>query len=305
MRLLIIGASGFLGTHVCQHAVAAGIEVVTAGRSEAAGSGRHQRLDLAADEPAWIAAVLAELAPDAVVNCAGVTAGDAEKLAAANVGGAYALVRGMQLARTPARLVHLGSAAEYGRTEPGVPVTEQTRPRPSGMYGITKLAGTRLVEVAVAGGLDGVVLRVFNPVGPGAPRSSLPGRLAAELRQASRGSPAIRLGALDAVRDLVDVRDVAEAALAAALTPVLRHPVINVGSGRGVPVRVLVRELLAVSGRATAVHEDVASLPRPADIPWQQADITRAAEDLGWEPRRTIATSIADLWEATRDPTRC
>ncbi len=113
--------------------------------------------------------MLAELTPDVVVNCAGLTAGAPDELAAVNISGTDALVRAMLLAGWPGLLVHLGSAAEYGRTEPGIPVHEQTTPRPSGMYGVTKLAGTRLVQVAVAGGLAGVVLRVFNPVGPGAP----------------------------------------------------------------------------------------------------------------------------------------
>jgi NDP-hexose 4-ketoreductase len=300
MRLLIIGASGFLGSHVRHQAVTAGLEVITAGRARAGPAGwcHHQRLDLAADEPARIAVTLGQLAPDAVVNCAGATAGDPGELAAVNVSGTYALVRAIQLAGRPGRLVHLGSAAEYGPTEPGIPVHEEIAPRPSGMYGVTKLAGTRLVQVAVAGGLDGVVLRVFNPVGPGAPDTSLPGRLAAELRRSARRGTDVRLGALDAVRDLVDVRDVAGAVLAAATAPAVRHPVINVGSGRGVPVRDMAKELHAISGCAGSIREDAPGLPRPSDIPWQQADITRAAEDLGWAPHRDLATSLADLWEA-------
>ncbi|MGO9380897.1 MAG: hypothetical protein ACLP4W_02080 [Mycobacterium sp.] len=47
------------------------------------------------------------------------------------------------------------------------------------------------------------------------------------------------------------------------------------------------------------VHEDAQDLARPVDIPWQQADITRASEDLGWKPRRDLATSLIDLWEAS------
>jgi UDP-glucose 4-epimerase len=81
--------------------------------------------------------------------------------------------------------------------------------------------------------------------------------------------------------------------------PVLPHPVLNVGSGQGVPVRTVVRELLAASGCTAAVHEDAPGPARSADIPWQQADITRAARDLSWRPRRDLATSLADLWEAT------
>ena len=300
MRLLIVGASGFLGTHVRGQAAAAGIEVMTAGRSAGADLPGYHHLDLAEDDPARIAAALAEVAPDAVVNCAGATAGDPGTLAAANVSATFALVKAMLMTQLPARLVHLGSAAEYGSTEPGVPVSERTGARPAGEYGLTKLAGTRLVELGITAGLDGVTLRVFNPVGPGAPQTSLPGRLVAELRRALEQGTDVRLGSLDAVRDFVDARDVADAVLAAAAAPVRPHPVLNIGSGQGTPVRALVKELLAISGYTGAVHEDALGLPRPQDVPWQQADISRAQEDLGWAPRRDLGTSLNDLWEASR-----
>jgi nucleoside-diphosphate-sugar epimerase len=298
MRLLIIGAGGFLGAHVRRRALAAGLDVVTAGRSPLPDSPGHRLADLAADGPAAIAAMLTEVAPDAVVNCAGAIAGPTAALAAVNIDGTYALVTAM-LRAAPARLVHLGSAAEYGATEPGVPVSEQAAARPAGMYGVTKLAGTRLVGTAAAAGLDAVVLRVFNPVGPGAPAASLPGRLAAELRRALAHGSDVRLGRLDAVRDFVDARDVADAVLAAATAGSLPHPVLNVGSGLGVPVRAMVCELVAASGYPVAVHEDAPGQPRSPDIPWQQADISRVGGDLGWQPRRDLATSLADLWAAT------
>jgi NDP-hexose 4-ketoreductase len=302
MRLLVIGASGFLGTHVRHQAQAAGIEVTTAGRSGPADSRDHWQVDLSRDAPARIASVIADAGPDAVVNCAGATTGPPDVLVAANVTSAFALAEAMLKTKatgTAVRLIHLGSAAEYGRTEPGVVVTEQAVPRPAAMYGATKLAGTRLVELAVAAGLDAVVLRVFNPVGPGAPLTSLPGRLAAELRRALRNGTDVQLGPLDTVRDFVDPRDVADAVLAAVAAPTLPRPVLNIGSGRGVPVRAMVKELCAISGCAAPVHEDEQDLARPVDIPWQQADITCAAEDLGWRPRRDLATSLIDLWEAS------
>jgi nucleoside-diphosphate-sugar epimerase len=294
---LVIGATGFLGAHVRSRAEAAGMEVVTAARSPLPGSPWHVSVDLAADDPSRLAATLADVAPDAVVNCAGATSGPAEVLAAVNVTGTYALVRAM-LQAPPARLVHLGSAAEYGRAEPEVPVSERMPPRPVSMYGVTKLAGTRLVQLARAVKPETVVLRVFNPVGPGAPEAGLPGRLTLELRRALAEGTEVRMGPLDAVRDFVDARDVADAVLAAATAATLPHPVLNIGSGRGVPVRALVKELIEISGYAGSVHEDSEGSVRSADVAWQQADISLARADLGWRPRRTLATSLADLWEA-------
>jgi nucleoside-diphosphate-sugar epimerase len=304
MRLLILGASGFLGGHVWRQATLAGAEVVTAGRAPLPGSPAHHRLDLASGDPGPVAEVIASVAPDAVANCAGATAGPPDALAAGNITGPYTLVRAMQLAGTRTRLVHLGSAAEYGGAEPPDPLDESAPPRPGAVYGVTKLAGTRLVELGRAAGLDAVVLRVFNPVGAGAPDGSLPGRVAIQLHRALATGTDVRLGPLDAVRDFVDARDVAAAVLAAAAAPALPHAVVNVGSGTGAPARTLVKELIAVAGYGGPVHEDSAGSARSGDLDWQQADISRARADLGWRPCRDLASSVADLWEGNSDQAR-
>jgi len=301
VRLVVLGASGFLGRHVRQRARAEGLDVVTAGRSPLPDSPAHCLVDLAGQDPARLAETLSTLAPDVVVNCAGATSGPPEALAAVNVTGTYDLVRAMLMAGRPARLVHLGSAAEYGPGEPGTAVAESVPPRPASAYGATKLAGTHLVELGHAAGLDAVVLRVFNPVGPGAPDGILPGRLVTEFRRALTDGSEVQLGPLDAVRDFVDARDVADAVIAAALAPG-PAAVINVASGQGQPARTLVRELAAISGYDGPVHENTDGSPRSAVSSWQQADIGLARRVLGWQPRRGLGESLADLWEECRDP---
>jgi nucleoside-diphosphate-sugar epimerase len=69
----------------------------------------------------------------------------------------------------------------------------------------------------------------------------------------------------------------------------------------GTPARTLVKELQAISGCDAAIHEDDAGSARSAALPWQQADITRARQDLGWQPRRDLVMSLSDLWEANVD----
>jgi NDP-hexose 4-ketoreductase len=334
VRTLIIGASSFLGGHLRRAASAAGHTVLTAGRS----GDWSLRLDLAADPAERVAALIAAAAPDVVVNCAGATSGSADVLAAANITAVHTLVtallntaragaalpgtalpgtaRAGDGARLSPRLVHIGSAAEYGSVADGVPVAEDAVPRPAGLYGATKLGGTRLVELARTAGLDAVALRVFNVVGAGSPEGTLPGAAAAQLRQIGQlrqlGPPrqpgplgplgplgpggSLKLGPLDAVRDFVDARDVADAVLAAATAPTLPHAIVNIGSGAGVQSRVLVRQLLAVTGLAVTVHEDAPGSARSAGLGWQQADISRADRDLGWRPGRDLAESVLDLW---------
>ncbi|MGW7544578.1 NAD-dependent epimerase/dehydratase family protein [Streptomyces sp. NPDC054770] len=297
MRILVLGRTGYLGTHVAAGLRAVpGAQVLGGGRSAGAEHGVEHRVDLATVRPEQLAKTLAAVAPDAVVNCAGATGGDAVALAELNARGPAVLCAALRDAAPAARLVHLGSAAEYGPGTPDVLVTESAPTSPVGPYGATKLAGTVAVTAA---GLDAVVLRVGNPVGPGAPAASLPGRITALLREAGPDAAAVlRLGDLSAYRDFVDVRDVARAVVLAATAPGPLPPVLNVGGGRAVPVRELVHALAGRAGFRGRVEESTTGSVRSARVSWQCSDISAAGRALGWRPAHTLDDALTALWES-------
>ena len=123
-------ASSFLGGHVRRAARGAGHTVLTAGRS----GDWTVRLDLTADPADRVGAMLAAAAPDTVVNCAGAISGSADVLAAANITAVHTLVTALLVTEwpggAPPRIVHIGSAAEYGGGDAHVPVTEDAPVRP-------------------------------------------------------------------------------------------------------------------------------------------------------------------------------
>ncbi|GIF72098.1 NAD-dependent epimerase/dehydratase family protein [Asanoa siamensis] len=296
MRVLLAGATGFLGRHVWQALTDRGARVTTVGRRRPSWSPRHHSLDLADPGGAALGALLGAGGPAVLVNCAGATRADLPTLAAANIDIPAGLVAAA--AGRPVRLVHVGSAAEYGWVEPGRHSVETDPAAPVGAYGLSKLAGTRVVTAARALGVDAVVLRVTNPVGPGAPAGSLAGDLVAQVRRARTGAGigAVRVGPTDAVRDFVDVRDVAYAVVAATEADALTAPVVNVGSGRATAVKELVDTLVAVAGYHGEVHHDGGGSARTAAVPWQCADVGTARSALGWQPRLSLRTALADLW---------
>ncbi|MCS0634880.1 NAD(P)-dependent oxidoreductase [Streptomyces sp. LP05-1] len=313
MRILVLGFTGYLGGHVAgQLRAQPGVRLSVGGRSPGAPAtggpaGRTGRAgpvpelvaDLATVRPDRLAAGLAALAPDAVINCAGAVAGDPVRLAEVNARGPAVLCAALREAAPGARLVHLGSAAEYGPGAPGEPVTEDAPTRPVAPYGATKLAGTVAVTTS---GLDAVVLRVGNPVGAGAPAGGLPGGLALRLRRAGDGPDAVlRTGDLSAYRDFVDARDVARAAVLAATATGPLPSVLNVGGGGAVPVRELVHGLARAAGFRGRIEEAGGDRDsaRSAGVSWQCSDITAAHRALGWTPRYGLADSLADLWAAT------
>ncbi|MEU7647902.1 NAD-dependent epimerase/dehydratase family protein [Streptomyces huasconensis] len=298
MRILLLGATGYLGGHVEERLRALpGVRLLRGGRAPV----DDHKIDLATVTTDALAEQLGRAAPDAVVNCAGTAAGTTADLAAVNSRGPAVLCEALREAAPDARLMHLGSAAEYGPRGVGERTAEDAPARPVTPYGATKLAGTLAV---LESRIDALVLRVTDPVGPGAPPAALPGRLTAELSRALAHTPhgTLRVGDLTAHRDFVDVRDVARAVALALALPGRLPRLLNIGSGRAAPVRDLAHGLAEAAGFTGAVEEAPAPAGRATAVPWQCSDVTAAEWELGWRPRFTLRESLAALWAADGAP---
>ncbi|MGR4881984.1 NAD-dependent epimerase/dehydratase [Streptomyces sp. LARHCF249] len=328
MRVLLIGANGYLGRYVADRLLAdPAVQLTALGRGDDA----DVRFDLATGSPGALTRFLDAVHPGVVINCAGATRGGARELTRHNTVAVATICESLRRSGCGARLVQLGCAAEYGPSQPGSSTAEDAVPRPGGPYGVSKLAATELV---LGSGLDAVVLRVFSPVGPGTPAGSPLGRLAEAMRRAMQsGDGELKLSGLGVQRDFVDVRDVARAVHAASLSAA--QGVVNIGTGRAVRLRDAAAVLARVAGYGGALHElDVphggpqqhahpgrpaglaaigsprseataeqlaAAAPQPYPYPdgcgaWQQADVRTARDRLGWRPRINLEESLADIW---------
>ncbi|MFD3544051.1 NAD-dependent epimerase/dehydratase [Streptomyces sp. NPDC058655] len=329
MRVLLIGANGYLGRYVADRLLAdPAVQLTALGRGDDA----DVRFDLATGSPGALTRFLDAVHPGVVVNCAGATRGGARELTRHNTVAVATVCESLRRSGCGARLVQLGCAAEYGPSQPGSSTAEDAVPRPGGPYGVSKLAATELV---LGSGLDAVVLRVFSPVGPGTPAGSPLGRLAEAMRRAMQaGDGELKLSGLGVQRDFVDVRDVARAVHAASLSAA--QGVVNIGTGRAVRLRDAAAVLARVAGYGGALHEldlphgggqpphahpgrpaglaaigsprseataeqIAAAAPQPYPYPdgcgpWQQADVRTARDRLGWRPRINLEESLADIW---------
>lgn len=336
MRVLLIGANGYLGRYVADRLLAdPAVQLTALGRGDDA----DVRFDLATGSPGALTRFLDAVHPGVVINCAGATRGGARELTRHNTVAVATICESLRRSGCGARLVQLGCSAEYGPSQPGSSTAEDAVPRPGGPYGVSKLAATELV---LGSGLDAVVLRVFSPVGPGTPAGSPLGRLAEAMRRAMQsGDGELKLSGLGVQRDFVDVRDVARAVHAASLSAA--QGVVNIGTGRAVRLRDAAAVLARVAGyggslneldvphggpqhgpqhggpphghpgrtqglaaigspRSEATAEQIAAAaPQPFPYPdgcgaWQQADVRTARDRLGWRPRINLEESLADIW---------
>ena len=284
--VLVLGASGFVGGHVCGAFERAGWRVAGVARTRPVTATAYEihELDLVRAEPARIAQLIRDHRADVVVNAAGAVWGvSADEMDLCNRDLVQRLV-----AAGPPRLIQLGSVHEYGPA-PRTGITESTPTAPVTPYGRSKLAGARAL---LDSGADGLVLRVSNVSGPGTSPLSLLGMVAGHL--AGGSTEPLRLAPLLAHRDFLDVRDVADAVVAAAASEATGR-VVNIGGGEATSVRDLVARLVELSGRDTRIVEAPVAGGRPPEAEWQRMDIVLARTLLGWRPRRTLDESLRDL----------
>ena len=287
VRVVVTGGAGFVGSHVAAHLAGRGFRVVAVDSLERASA--VKRL-----EEAGVPLVVGDLRrvdlppADAVVHAAAYISVEEswERPYEYMWNNAATTARvAVQCAARGARLVYISSAAVYG--EPvRLPISEDHPTRPLSPYGLSKLAGERVVEMLVPGA---AVLRLFNVYGPGQ-TGPYAGVITKFLERARRGLPPVIYGDGEQTRDFVHVGDVAR-----FVETVLERGasgVFNVGTGRAVSVRELAGLVMRLAGLN---GEPAYAPPRPGDIKHSVADITKA-RSLGWEPRVGIEEGLRGLW---------
>jgi GDP-4-dehydro-6-deoxy-D-mannose reductase len=164
------------------------------------------------------------------------------------------------------------------------------------VYGLAKLAGEQTAAAFAAGGLDVVLVRAFNHIGPGEPPNTVAGAFARRVAAVRAGAAqTVAAADLEAVRDFTDVRDISRGYLAAAEHGTAGR-VYQLCSGRPHTVGDVLDGLLGLAGLDRSVVRIDSGIPA-APIRYQVGSPERAAAELGWRAELELATSLADLFD--------
>jgi len=305
--VLVTGASGFVGRYLLEQLRTTHSEVVGWSRSpvaaELAGAAAWQRVDVTKREQ--VRSALRDLQPRQVYHFAGAThvgrswTMPAETLEA-NVLATHHLLDGLGRAGVRARVLISGSATVYAPST--VPLAETAPLAPDSPYGLSKLAQEMLsVRAAAEDGIDVVVTRSFNHTGPGQPPSFVAPSFARQIARIERGlqEPVLKVGNLDALRDLTDVRDVVRA-YTALMTSGTTGEIYNVASGIGRPIRAILDTLVAAATVPVRVEVDPDRV-RTIDTSALIGDASKLRTLTGWTPLIAFERMMSDLltyWRA-------
>jgi UDP-glucose 4-epimerase len=301
MQAVVVGASGFIGSHLVDGLLAAGYRVKALARhlpgliSPVAQTNPALTLSplsmgdgLALQEAMEGAELVFHLASGSLPQSSN---RDPQADVQVNLLGALKLFEAARQAQVQ-RLVMVSSGGTVYGVPQQVPIPETHPTEPTCSYGICKLAIEKYVALyRQLHGLDGLVLRVANPYGERQRLDATQGVVPVFLGKALRGEPLQIWGDGSTVRDFLHISDVVVALLAAARYAG-EERLFNVGSGEGLSLNQLVDLLGSELQRPLAVEY----LPaRGFDVPTNVLCIERAQRCLGWSPQVPVAEGLHRL----------
>ena len=307
VRVLVAGASGFLGRWVARLLSRSGADLILAVRDpdfmrsvadEYGVCGTIESADFR--NAGEIDSLLRDVRPSITFNAVGYGIDrreqDEEQLLAINTLAVTRIGQGVaEHARRdwPAmQLVHLGSALEYGAV--GGNLSELVEAKPATPYGRVKLRGTLdLAEFCAQGTLRAITARLFTVYGPG----EHPGRLLPTLLDAVRERRPVALSAGTQKRDCTYVGDVAEGLLRLGLSNAAAGSIVNLATGRLQTVRQFAQTTAETLGMPLEDLQFGSVEPYVGEMQHENVTVDRLRSLVNWYPATSVGEGVRATWD--------
>jgi UDP-glucose 4-epimerase len=301
LNAVVVGGSGFIGSHLVDRLVDVGWDVTVLDlrerRYEPHPAGiRFIRGDLS--QPYLVREAL--LGAEVVFHLAWATIHEtSNRDPAADV--RLNLIPSIHLAEAcreanVRRLIFVSSGGTvYGPTR-DEPISETHPLEPVTAYGITKLAVEKYLEMfRYLLGLDYVILRPSVPYGPRQNPLAKQGAVAVFLYRVANGLPLVIWGDGSVKRDYFYISDLVDALIDSTTVDLAGNPrIFNLGGGEAITLNQLVGLVERIVGRAARVEYSAA---RTFDAPHIDLETSRAEQALGWRPQVSLDQGLARTWE--------
>ena len=295
MRIIVTGAAGFVAPYfiraIREAKPDAEIFACTRLQTEANVGEPEYTLDITDEEA--VSGLVAQVRPTHVMHLAGVSApldasADPKAAWATNVCGTMNVARAILQRAPECVLMFAGSGEVYGSSaNQHLPLHEDIVLRPTNEYAVTKAAADLAIGSLTSSGLRSIRFRPFNHVGPGQTEKFALSSFAAQIARIELNlqPPIIRVGNLNAERDFLDVRDVADAYVKAVICSdqIPTGSVFNVASGKPLRILDLLNQLINMSRVKVSVQQDPTRV-RPIEVPRIYGDASMAKAMLDWSP---------------------
>ena len=302
-RILVTGASGFIGRHLCKELQSKGFFVIGLDRIvgvECSSLSEQYAVDLT--DRIAVQNVVKSFRPAFVVHLAaaknkGVEFADFHEGFDINLTGSLNLIEACQAQSELTRFVFLGSSDEYGQLQ--APFVESCREAPVTAYGVTKLAVTQFLQTFHrAKAFPAVVLRPTVIYGPGQDTSMFLPALMLSLLQGKKFKMSQGLQ----TRDFIYVSDVIQAIILSLTTPEIEGEIINVCSACSVKIADLARLTAQLIGNDADQLLDIGAIPtRPGEAVDYWALHEMATTLLHWKPRIDLENGLRLSIESYRE----
>ncbi len=308
MKVLVTGATGFVGKHLIQFLLGQkGLEVYGLGRSQ----GKNNFYECDITDLNRVREVISQVKPDRIFHLAAQSSVPVSwnlpvETMKTNVMGQIHLLEAVRETAIRPLILIACSSEEYGAVSTkDIPVKETQALQPLSPYGVSKVAQDLLAEQYFQTfGLPIVRTRAFSHTGPGQREEYAASNFAKQIAciEAGEKEPVLKVGNLDVTRDFTDVRDVVRAYWL-ALEKGKPGEVYNVCSGIGCRIQQMVDILVGLSRVKIEVRKETDRV-RPVDVPAMVGDAAKFRNQTGWTPTIGIQTTMADLlndWRARID----
>jgi NAD-dependent epimerase/dehydratase len=300
-KIIVTGVNGFVGEHVVDTFKEDGFEVVGIGSDNNPNEKVAHKLDT------YVSCNLLDVDSvnnidlnnaRAIIHLAGLSAvsrsfDQAQRYISDNAVMTYNLLDHAKTSNMQGRAIVVSSGALYDPDQP-LPISEESATSPTSPYAIGKLASEHVVDYFRNRGLDAVIARPFNHIGPGQKEGFILPDIYAQLSSVGSGGE-IQVGNLNTRRDYTDVRDIVAGYKALALADSLDHRLYNICSGKSLSGKDILA-LVEIIGNYTDIKVSIdPSKIRPSDIMDIYGDSSRIRKELGWQPQYDIEQTITDF----------